>query len=333
VRRVAGLFLALVLAVGSGASAGAAVRRVPPGVTVGGRSLGGLGPAEARAVLEALAAQVDEAPEEPSVDPATGGLVPGLDGLRLDVGATLARALAARPGTRVAPVLVAVPPRRGLEALPPRPIYHGSRRKAAVALVVNVAWGEPYLLPMAETLARLAAPVTLCLVGRWAESHADLVRQVAATLARARVPVAYCNHGYRDHGWLHLTEAEAAASIQRADQAIRAVAGVVPRFFSPHRGEWTPAVLAASRATGHELVLWSVDSIDWRGDATAARVEARVLRKVGPGDIVLLHPTAATAAALAVLVAGIRAKGLALVTLDALLSPARIPGAPPATTR
>ena len=68
------------------------------------------------------------------------------------------------------------------------------------------------------------------------------------------------------------------------------------------------------------LVLWSLDTIDWR-QPSAGTIVRRVVPRLQPGDIILMHPTAPTVTALPRIVAGIRAAGLEPVTLDQLLSP------------
>lgn len=299
----------------------AARRTVAPGVTIGGRAVGGLDAAATHAVLKLLASEVDVPARDAYIDPATQGAVPGIDGVALDVQATWQRLWQARGGTAVTPVLVRVPPAVGLAALPPRPIYHASRHRYAVAFVINVAWGGEYLPSMLATLARLHAAATFCLVGRWAEQHSADVHAIVASARQATDPVSFCNHGYTDHDWLGLTQSQAATSIARADRVIAALTGTKPLYFSPHKGEFNEAVLQASREEGHALILWSLDTIDWRKDATAERILNRVLGRIQGGDIVLMHPTAPTAEALEALVTGVRAKGLRLVTLDALLSP------------
>ena len=67
------------------------------------------------------------------------------------------------------------------------------------------------------------------------------------------------------------------------------------------------------------LVLWSLDTIDWRHPSPST-IRDRILSRVQPGDIILMHPTAETVQALPEMIAGIRAKGLQLVTLNQLLS-------------
>jgi peptidoglycan/xylan/chitin deacetylase (PgdA/CDA1 family) len=301
---------------------------VRPGVRVAGRPVGGLAPADAERRLRDLAASWAREPQDARVDPETRGLVPGVDGRRLDVPATLRRVLRAPAGAEVEPVVVPLAPTVRLEDLPPAPVYRGPRTRRAVTFLINVAWGDRYLPAMLETLRIYRAAATFCLVGRWAEEHPDLVRQIVDAAGAGGAAIGLCNHGYRDHGWAALGRAEALRSIRAADQAIARLTGSAPRYFSPHRGEFNPEVLAAARESGHELVLWSLDTVDWRPGTTAGQVLARVAGRVRPGDIVLLHPTAASVQALPGLIEAVRAKGLALVPLDVLLSARRGPWDP-----
>jgi peptidoglycan/xylan/chitin deacetylase (PgdA/CDA1 family) len=156
------------------------------------------------------------------------------------------------------------------------------------------------------------------LVGQWAAQHAALVHQMQATGIQAGTPYAFCNHGYRDHGWALLGLAQAGNSIRQADAVIERLTGSKPLYFSPHKGEFNAAVLEASRQAGHELILWSLDTIDWRHPSPSA-MRDRIVSRVQPGDIILMHPTAETVQALPEMIAGIRAKGLRLTTLNQLL--------------
>ena len=298
----------------------AATARVALGVRVGTADIGGMTVADAEKVLNGLAAQMARAPRNAHVDPYTKGLVPSVTGVRLDLAAILRQALAARRGQEVTPITEPLPPAINVSDLPPAPIYNGPQDRPEVAFVINVAWGEQYLPGMLRTVAADKAPVTFCLVGRWAEAHPDLVREMVETGQRAGAPHTFCNHGYRDHGWALLSQAQALDSITAGDRAIARLTGATPRYFSPHRGEFNPGVLAASRQAGHELVLWSLDTIDWK-NPPASMMRTRIVSKVKAGDIVLMHPTAPTEEALAAMIAGVRAKGLRLVTLDGLLSP------------
>lgn len=326
----AGVMVAVVI----GMAACGAFRPAPPsapirgtvqrGVHVAGRMIGGMTAAAAEQMLLALSPEVHKVARDAFVDPETRGLVPGVSGATLDVTATLRGAMAARAGQEVAPVLTPLAPAITVRDLPAAPIYNGPPQRRAVAFVINVAWGDQYIPGMLKTLAAEKAPVTWCLVGRWAEQHPDLVREMVQTGQAAGTPYTFCNHGYRDHGWATLGQQEALDSITSADHVIAGLTGTSPLYFSPHRGEYNPAVLAASRQAGHELVLWSLDTIDWK-NPSAEWVRSRIVGRAKAGDIVLMHPTAPTEQALAAMIQGVRAKGLTLVTLDRLLSPERGP--------
>ena len=291
------------------------------GVTLGGVDVTGWTASNLEAYLGPLAAAPISEPVDAAIDPDTRGLVPGLDGIRLDVAATVEKVLAARPGTQVAPVLELIQPARTLASLPPAPLYRGNRGKQAVALLINIAWGDQYVPPLLNELKAAGAPATFCLVGRWAQGHADLVRQMAAD------GYDFCNHGYTDHGWAGLGEAAASASITRADTVIRELTGRQPKLFSPHKGEWNPAVVAAASASGHVLILWSRDTIDWQ-NPPVYRVLERTAGRAGPGDIILMHPTAVTAEALPAMIRALRDKGLRIISVSDLLSPDPWAGTP-----
>ncbi len=297
---------------------------VAPGVRVAGRLLGGMTAADAEQLILGLSPELHRAPQNAYRDPDTRGLVPGVDGVRLSVAATLRAALAAGRGQSVAPVMEPLSPSIQLRDLPPAPIYNGRPQRRAVAFVINVAWGDQYIPGMLKTLAAEKVPVTWCLVGRWAEQHPDLVREMVQTGQEAGTPYTFCNHGYRDHGWALLNQQQALESITQADRVIAGLTGAPPLYFSPHRGEYNEAVLAASRQAGHDLVLWSLDTIDWRNPPASVE-QMRIVTRAKAGDIVLMHPTASTAEALAGMIQGVRGKGLALVTLDRLLSRERGP--------
>jgi peptidoglycan/xylan/chitin deacetylase (PgdA/CDA1 family) len=288
---------------------------------LGGVEVTGWTAADLRAYLEPAASAPISPPVDARVDPDTRGLVPGLDGIALDVDATVAAVLAAQSGTRVAPVVVRVPPARSLADLAPAPVYNGNRGKQAVALLINVAWGEQFVPALLDELRAAKAPATFCLVGRWADAHPELVRQMAAD------GFGFCNHGYTDHGWAGIGEGAALTSIRRADAAIAALTGRKPTIFSPHKGEFNAAVLAASAATGHTLVLWSRDTIDWQ-NPPVYRVLERTAGRARGGDIILMHPTQVTLEALPAMIRAIRERGLRILSVGDLLSPDPWAGTP-----
>lgn len=136
-------------------------------------------------------------------------------------------------------------------------------------------------------------------------------------------------HEIGNHTWSHadltlLDPAGIADEIGRAADAVVAAGGPRPTLVRPPYGA-TNEVLAA--VIGLPQVLWSLDTRDWAVRDTDA-VVARVLERVGPGAIVLLHdirPT--TRAAVPVIVDALQARGYALVTVSEVLGPDLTAGA------
>jgi peptidoglycan/xylan/chitin deacetylase (PgdA/CDA1 family) len=101
-------------------------------------------------------------------------------------------------------------------------------------------------------------------------------------------------HDIGVHGWIHRAHllrlpTEVVSDLTRAHHYVADLTGRRPRFWRPPRGIPTSTGLAAARGLGMTAVLWSADGRDWRPDATAAGVAARILRQVDAGGVILLH--------------------------------------------
>ena len=158
--------------------------------------------------------------------------------------------------------------------------------------------GTPEVL---EALARAGAVATFFVLGERVAAEPALLERVIAA-----------GHDVQVHGYAHLRHSEhTRADVE--DDLVRAldVLPVRPALWRLPYGE--PADFSAEVAARHQLqiVRWTVDSGDWRGDgaeAMLARIEVR------DGAIVLMHDGASkarhTADLIGPLVHAIRAKGL-----------------------
>ncbi len=87
------------------------VHGVRPGVRLDDHPVGGMYAHEVRALLEGWAGRVERPPVDAGIDQATGAVIPGHDGVKLDVETTLAEIMRAGIFQRVYPTLVPVPHR------------------------------------------------------------------------------------------------------------------------------------------------------------------------------------------------------------------------------
>ena len=176
--------------------------------------------------------------------------------------------------------------------------------------------------PVARLLAERGMNATFFLGGIWAERNGDTVVRLAADGFELG------NHGYlhRDHATLsaernrsEIVITEKLLSATLADLPAEAQAAALPKLFAPPSGSMGDAMHAVCEQLGYTVVMWTRDTIDWR-DHDAALITERALRDLAAGDLILMHPTAATAEALPAILDGIAAAGLTADTVTATLA-------------
>jgi peptidoglycan-N-acetylglucosamine deacetylase len=163
-----------------------------------------------------------------------------------------------------------------------------------------------YTPPILALLARYQALATFFVIGRNAAAHPELVRQEHAA-----------GHGIGNHTWSHrrmtdLGGGRLEAEVDATSAAIGRATGTPVRCLRPPYATVDAASAGRARARGLRLVLWDVDSNDWRRPGVAA-IAGRVLGRVRSGDVVLLHDGGGdrtqTVAALEQVLASLSARG------------------------
>lgn len=95
-----------------------------------------------------------------------------------------------------------------------------------------------------------------------------------------------------------------------------------PRLFRPPYGLWSSSTLTLLHKYRMLMILWTVDTSDYRRPGTSAIVSS-ALKGARPGAIILLHDAGGnrteTVAALPSIIAGLQARGYRLVTVPKLL--------------
>lgn len=171
-----------------------------------------------------------------------------------------------------------------------------------------------------DVLRRKRVRATFFCPGRLVRWNPDLARR---TVRDGHVPAA---HAW-DHALLRGLGAEATARRVRADaRAWWEVTGTTSApYFRPPYGAFDGGVLAgAGRAFHPRVMLWDVDTSDWRRPGSAA-IAARAVGGSRPGSVVLMHTLDQTASALPAIIDGLRQRGLEPVGLPELFRAAGLP--------
>ena len=159
-----------------------------------------------------------------------------------------------------------------------------------------------------RVLADRQVPATFFLIGERIERHPQLAQEIADAGHQLG------NHSY-SHSRMVLERVRTyARELERTDQLIR---GLGYRDTIDFRAPYVQKLVALPwllARRGTLSVLWSVDSRDW-SDPDPDSIARRVLSRVRPGSIVLLHDLPRTARALPMIIDGLRRRGFRFRTV------------------
>jgi peptidoglycan/xylan/chitin deacetylase (PgdA/CDA1 family) len=198
-------------------------------------------------------------------------------------------------------------------------VARGDPSSPRIALVVNVGAGHTPAVAMLDTLRERGLRTTFFVMGWWAERNPQILAQIAAEGHEI------ASHGHSVFDLTRVSDAAVVADLESADAVIAAVTGRSSRpLWSASAGYRDARVLRLAASLGYRPIYLTVDSLDWRENATADGIYQRVMSQTVNGAIVVLHfdsptTTTSTAAVLGRLIDDLRAQGFVPGTITQLL--------------
>lgn len=178
------------------------------------------------------------------------------------------------------------------------------------------AQGLDAVLPM---LKRYHAKGTFFLIGEYAEP--PLVRRIVADGHEVG------NHSFHHDRMIFRTSAFYDQEIGTTDAVLVAAGAPKPRLFRPPFGKKLVGLPLAVERSGKRMIMWDAGDPPDRDPAVYAR---KVLEKVRPGSIILIHPmyraNKTERAALPLILDGLARRGFRMVTVSELLNSSRRSG-------
>lgn len=157
-----------------------------------------------------------------------------------------------------------------------------------------------------DALAAAGATGAFFVLGHLVEEEPELVRRMAAEGHLV------CNHSFAHKDMTTWSGEDVTTELTRLEEACRRI-GVEPApFFRPPEGRFSRSLLETVRDAGYQTIFWSFGYADWDNDHQPGEAEAKakILDNIHNGEVMLLHPTSATnAAILPALLAELRAQG------------------------
>ncbi len=185
-----------------------------------------------------------------------------------------------------------------------------------VALTFDVAAANDQAKQVVSILRDQRASADFFVTGTMVAKDSNFIKSIADA------GFSVYNHGQENKDLTKLEAADVTAQITKGEAAVSAVTNVSPQLmFRPPFGNVTAVTVKLINQAGYCAILWTVDAFDWKSDITADQAKQRVLDKLRPGAIVLLHAGYdVTPLFLKDLVTAITGQGYQLVSLSQLLN-------------
>lgn len=163
------------------------------------------------------------------------------------------------------------------------PIYCVETDKKQIAISFDAAWGNDDTETLINILKEYNVPATFFVVGAWVDKYPESVKQLNDAGHRIE------NHSNTHPYMSQLSKQQMCDELNSCNQKIKSITGRCPTLFRPPYGDYDNPTIEAVESVKMYPIQWSVDSLDWKDNATPESICNRVTSKVQNGSIVLFH--------------------------------------------
>lgn len=214
-------------------------------------------------------------------------------------------------------------------AADPKIIWGGPPEVKQVALTFDDGPSPRYTLKILSLLREHQAHATFFVLG----AHVELYPRVVQATLREGHEVG--NHSF-DHPRLSKSDEPSRERELERTTVNLDLLGCKARLFRPPFSDYDGRLVAYLNHTNRRLVLWGIDSGDWRG-LPAETIAHNVLSRVRPGAIIIFHDSNEneradrnpTVEALKEILPGLKAMGYRMVTVSELVAEDKGPKSSP----
>ena len=163
--------------------------------------------------------------------------------------------------------------------------HNPSETEKKIALTFDDGPSE-FTLEVLELLQKYNAKATFFCIGKNVEAHPEILQQIIIEGHFVG------NHSYSHSKFFDFYNAKKIIQeIQKTDALLEKYTSKKINFFRPPYGVTTPSIRRALKITHHQVIGWNIRSLDG-GTNNQNLIFNRIIKRVSPGGIVLLHDTA-----------------------------------------
>ncbi|MBE7074375.1 MAG: polysaccharide deacetylase [Clostridiales bacterium] len=169
-----------------------------------------------------------------------------------------------------------------------QPIFCGKEHNNTISLMFNVYMGNEYVEQIINVLEKNNVKATFFVGGIWVEKNNDCFMKIYNSGNEI------ASHGYwhKDHS--KITDQQQINEINLTHELVRDLTGINMTLFAPPSGAYNKMTAQIAESLGYKTIMWSKDTIDWR-DQDEELLYTRATNAAQAGDLILMHPTQATA--------------------------------------
>ena len=174
--------------------------------------------------------------------------------------------------------------------------YLGNTTEKVIYLTFDAGYENGCTAQILDALKKHNVSATFFLVGNYLEKNPDLVRRMVAE-----------GHTVGNHTMHHydMSRISDPAAFQKELEDLeklyeQTVGEPMQKYYRPPQGIYSEENLRQAKNLGYKTVFWSLAYVDWKNDdqPTAQAAFNKLLPRIHPGAVVLLHSTSKTNAAI-----------------------------------
>ena len=197
-------------------------------------------------------------------------------------------------------------------------IYHANVKEKLVALTYDDGPQPPYTGEILEILHHYQVKATFFCIGKKIAAHPELVKLVRNQGHEL------ANHSYSHQYMVWRSPQFVRQEIETTDQLFHDLGIEEEIIFRPPFGQRYFVLPYTIYRMKKKLILWDVNSEDYRRENNPETIAQRVIAQTKPGSIILLHDgggnRSRTVAATELILAGLQAKGYQFKTVSELIN-------------
>lgn len=174
--------------------------------------------------------------------------------------------------------------------------YLGNPKEKKLYLTFDAGYENGNTPAILDALKKHKVKATFFVVGNFVESNPDLVKKIVED-----------GHTVGNHTWHHRnmssmsTMEEFKSEMEGLEKLYEQATGQkITKFYRPPQGIYSEENLQMAKDLGYHTFFWSLAYVDWYQNDQPTKEEAfqKLLTRVHPGAIVLLHSTSSTNASI-----------------------------------